>query len=95
MTDFLSKVTLKEYQRDLIPYFKRYQLAELKEDRKRNEILDTAILGRRAKTFIEGGEEDELTLEREANSNLIEQVRRRQFQSNTADLAILYEITGY
>lgn len=94
MTDFLSKVTLKEYQRDLIPYFKRYQMAELKEDIKRNKMLDTAKLGKRAKTFIEG-EEDELTLEREANSILIEQVHRRQFQSNTADLAIMYEITGY
>ena len=26
MTEFMSRVNLKEYQRNLIPYFKRYQL---------------------------------------------------------------------
>lgn len=29
MTDFISKLYLKEYQRSLIPYFKRYLLTEI------------------------------------------------------------------
>ena len=33
ITDFLSKIMLRKYQRDLVPYFKKYQFTGLDDDR--------------------------------------------------------------
>ena len=56
-TDFISKLYLKEYQRSLIPYFKRYQLTEIEGDR-RKKVFDTAMLGSTAQNLIEGEDEE-------------------------------------
>ena len=32
VTEFLSKVMLRKYQRDLVPYFKKYQLTDFNGD---------------------------------------------------------------
>ena len=47
-----------------------------------------------AQTFIEG-EDDEISVERTHVLNLREKVKDIAFIDNSADLAILYEITGY
>ena len=56
-TDFISRLYLKEYQRSLIPYFKRYQLTEIEGDR-RKKVFDTAMLGSTAQNLIEGEDEE-------------------------------------
>ena len=33
VTEFLSKIMLRKYQRDLVPYFKKYQFTGLDDDR--------------------------------------------------------------
>ena len=53
ITDLMSKVYLKEYQRQLIPYFKKYQLTEIDGDRKK-KVFDAARLGSTAQSLIEG-----------------------------------------
>ena len=44
VTDFLSKLVLRKYQRNLVPYFKKYLLTEIDGDKK-NSIFDTENLG--------------------------------------------------
>ena len=34
ISDFISRLSLKKYQRNLVPYFKKYQLTELEGDKK-------------------------------------------------------------
>ena len=47
MSDLISKLYLKEYQRKLIPFFKKYQLTELDGDKKQH-LLNSGLLGSRA-----------------------------------------------
>ena len=44
ISSFTSKVGHKKYQRNLVPYFKKYMLPELEGDRKMS-TFDTARLG--------------------------------------------------
>ena len=44
VTDFLSKLVLRKYQRNLVPYFKKYLLTEIDGDKK-SSVFDTANLG--------------------------------------------------
>ena len=44
VTDFLSKLVLRKYQRNLVPYFKKYLLTEIDGDKKKS-IFDTENLG--------------------------------------------------
>lgn len=54
LTDFMSRVMLKEYQRSLIPYFKRYQLTTIDGD-KDKKVFDAAQkLGSNALKIIDG-----------------------------------------
>ena len=92
MTDFISKLYLKEYQRSLIPYFKRYLLTEIDGDRK-TKVFEQEMLGSAAQNLI--GEDEEAEAQRIADLNLMEQIREIPFVENATDLAIMYEITGY
>ena len=56
-TEFMSKLYLKEYQRGMIPYFKKYQLTELEGDRSKH-VFDTHNLGSTAMHLIDGDEEE-------------------------------------
>ena len=53
----MSKLYLKEYQRSMIPYFKKYQLTELDGDRSKH-VFDTEVLGSTAQHLIEGDDEE-------------------------------------
>ena len=91
----MSKIYLAEYQRDLIPFFKKYQLTELEGDKERLKITDAiGRISSAAQTFIEG-EDDDISVERTHVLNLRENIKDKAFIENSADLAILYEITGY
>ena len=92
-TDFMSKLYLKEYQRSMIPYFKKYQLTELEGDRSR-QVFATDRLGSRAQHLIDG-EDEELEAQRMTQLNLIETVREITFNEDAANLAIMYEVTGF
>jgi len=93
LTDFMSKIHMKEYQRNLVPYFKRFQLTEIEGD-KDKVVFDTALLGSAANNLIKGEDEEAMAM-RIANLNLMEMVRDVSFVDNPVDLAILYEMTGY
>ena len=54
----MSKVLLKKYQRNLIPYFKKYQLTELEGDKDTASIASER-LGSAAQNLIEGKDEAE------------------------------------
>ena len=57
LTDLVSKLHLKEYQRSMVPYFKKNQLTELEGDKDRR-LLSPSMLGERARSLIEGKDED-------------------------------------
>ena len=92
-TDFVSKLFLKEYQRSMIPYFKKYQLTELEGDRSRL-AFDASKLGSRAQNLLEGEDEESEAL-RMTELNLMETVREKSFANDPTDMAILFEVTGY
>ena len=69
MTDFISKLYLKEYQRSLIPYFKRYLLTEIEGDHKM-KVFEQEMLGSAAQNLI--GEDEEAEAQRIADLNLME-----------------------
>ena len=91
----MSHIYLREYQRNLIPFFKKYQLTELAGDKERVNI-DQAIgrLSSTAQNLLDG-DDDGLEVERTHVLNLKENIREVDFFENAADLAILYEVTGY
>ena len=60
VTDFMSKVTLKKYQRSLIPYFKKYSLAELEGDTSSKTVFTTERSA--TKSLLEGEECADLIL---------------------------------
>ena len=47
ISNFTSKVGVRKYQRNLVPYFKKYQFPELEGDKKKS-VFDTLRLGERA-----------------------------------------------
>ena len=90
LTDFMSRLMLKEYQRSLIPYFKRYQLTTIEGDSEK-KVFDTA---QKLGSIIDGADEERQAL-KIAELNLQETVRELTFNDNAADLAIMYEVTGF
>lgn len=91
---FMSHVYLKDYQRKLIPYFKSYQLTELEGD-KVKQVFDTAMLGSAAHLSDRLFEDLETAMLREKQLNLLETVQNLNSWESPADLAILYEVTGF
>ena len=90
----MSKVTVRKYQRELVPYFKKYQLTELEGD-KHTSILDAgAQMNKIAQGLLENDEEQNMLDNRK---EMLVQTVSEHFDSeiNQNDLAILYEITGY
>ena len=66
VTQFMSKIVLRKYQRQLVPYFKKYQLTELTGDKKKSLISTEQLLGQlgseasqRVLNLIDDGEEAE------------------------------------
>ena len=62
----MSKIVLRKYQRQLVPYFKKYQLTELTGDKKKSLISTEQLLGQlgseasqRVLNLIDDGEEAE------------------------------------
>ena len=92
-TDFMSHVYLKEHQRQLIFYFKKYQLTELEGD-KDKLVFDAAMLGSTAQNLLDDDKEESATL-RVQQLNLAETVRELTSWEGPADLAVLYEVTGF
>ena len=97
-TDFLAKVMLRKYQRDLVPYFKKYQLTGL-DDSSQNgrKVFSSEILGAKTMNLLEGEEFEERQLIMNKKMHLMDRVKDC-FTSEVLearDLAILYEITGY
>ena len=74
VTDFLSKLVLRKYQRNLIPYFKKYLLTEIDGDKKKS-IFDTESLGKTAESLLENNEENEILNNKRLN--LISTVNER------------------
>ena len=74
VTDFLSKLVLRKYQRNLIPYFKKYLLTEIDGDKKKS-IFDTESLGKAAESLLENNEESEILNNKRLN--LISTVNER------------------
>ena len=69
ITDFLSKVLLRKYQRNLVPYFKKYQLTGLDDDQHgRNKVISKELLGDKTMSLLVGEELEEL--ERSKNKKL-------------------------
>ena len=63
ITDFLSKVLLRKYQRNLVPYFKKYQLTGLDDDQHgRNKVISKELLGDKTMSLLVGEELEELEL---------------------------------
>ena len=89
----MTHLYLKDYQRKLIPYFKKYQLTELEGD-EYNHVFDTARLGSTAQNLLEGDDQEKVSL-RVEQLNLLETVREFTVWESPADLAILYEVTGF
>ena len=93
VTDFLSKLVLRKYQRNLVPYFKKYLLTEIDGDKKKS-IFDAENLGSTAQSLLEDNEESEIL--KYKRLELISTVNERfNADESSQDLAILYEITGY
>ena len=87
---------MRKYQRNLVPYFKKYQLPELDGDKK-SKIFDLerlGNLGEYTKALIE--DQEEFKKKRSKKLALAEDVNQRfDAEQNMQDLAILYEITGF
>ena len=90
---FASEIGIRKYQRNLVPYFRKYQLPELDGDKK-CRIFDIDSLGESAKALIE--DQEEFKLKQSKKEALVETVSQRfDAEQNKSDLAILYEITGF
>ena len=87
---------MRKYQRNLVPYFKKYQLPELDGDKK-SKIFDLerlGSLGEQTKALIE--DQEEFKKKQSKKLALAEDVNQRfDAEQNMQDLAILYEITGF
>ena len=68
ITDFLSKVLLRKYQRNLVPYFKKYQLTGLDDEQHGRNVISSDLLGEKTKSLLEGEELEER--EQSTNKNL-------------------------
>ena len=92
--DFMSKLYLKEYQRGFIPYFKKHQLTELEGDRTKS-VYDSQLSESKVDSLLDGQEAAERADQHIAELNLIETARELTFDQDPADLAIMFEVTGY
>ena len=91
--DFTAKTVFKKYQRSLVPFFKKYQLTQLRGDEKK-PFIGTDALGSTAQKLLEG--EDESMLLESRKLELLESVQQNfDAALNLKDLMILYEVTGY
>ena len=90
----MAKVGLRKYQRNLIPFFKKYQLTELEGDRDQSFLSSSQVFGSTAQQLLDNNNDEEEL--RNKKLNLTETVKEF-FNSgeNLEDLAILYEVTGY
>mmetsp|Transcript_36000 Transcript_36000/g.47368 ORF Transcript_36000/g.47368 Transcript_36000/m.47368 type:complete len:82 (+) Transcript_36000:1066-1311(+) len=77
----------------MIPYFKKYQLAEVEGDQNKL-VFDAALLGSRARALI-AGDDEESRDQRRQELDLMETMRDISFTDNAADYALLFEVTGY
>lgn len=62
VAQFMSKVTLHKYQRDMLPYFKKYQLTALQGD-ECIHLLDTSRWGETAHKLLEGDQNESVVRE--------------------------------
>ena len=56
---FLKKITLRQYQRNLIPYFKKYQLTELEGDHLK-KVLAVEMVQNAAHNLLDDDDEEEM-----------------------------------
>ena len=71
---FASEIGIRKYQRNLVPYFKKYQLPELEGDKK-CRIFDIDRLGEQTKALIE--DQKEFKIKQEKKEALVETVNQR------------------
>ena len=97
ITDFLSKVLLRKYQRNLVPYFKKYQLTGLDDDQHGQKVISRELLGHKTMSLLEGEELEERELSDNKKLQLKETIEGcfADEELEARDLAILYEVTGY
>ena len=83
---------LKKYQRDLIPYFKKYQLPELEGDAGADIDAEDRITG--PESYLVDNEENEKMLEKQRTllSDILESFDKGDSKT---DLAILFKVTGF
>ena len=61
VTNFLKKINLRKYQRNLIPYFKKYQLTELEGDHTK-QAYGVEIVKNVAHNLLDDDDEQDLLL---------------------------------
>ena len=62
ISDFISRIFLRKYQRNLVPYFKKYQLTELEGDKAwelSTARITESVLGSSASQLLDHDEEAE------------------------------------
>ena len=107
--EFMAKLSLKRYQRALVSRFRKYQLDYLGKMKfsgrsERNDSVDEEVqvlstdIQRRASTIL--GQAVDLLKSREVLSHaqemLLQDIQENfDAEENNADMAILYEVTGY
>ena len=60
VTQFLSRVQLLKYQRNLVPYFKKYQLTELAGDKRELTKYERLLKNSSQITKISEGDQEEI-----------------------------------
>ena len=97
ITDFLSKVLLRKYQRNLVPYFKKYQLTGLDDDQHSRSVLSSQLLGDKTMSLLDSEELENREQTKNKKLQLMESIQDSfvNEELEARDLAILYEITGY
>ena len=57
VTEFVSKITLRKYQRNLVPFFKKYQLPDL--DDEESSLISRKRFSSKTMQLLEGEEFEE------------------------------------
>ena len=60
VTEFVSKITLRKYQRNLVPFFKKYRLPDL--DDGKSSLFTRERFGSKTMQLLEGEEFEELRM---------------------------------